>query len=99
MAYLVSESYVNATQGYRYGDTEPEDYGYDNLGELYRALRRENGRCVGKVYTDKDGAIGWVFVKRVPYDDSDETYLREVWVTVHTAPDTVTRERHYASVG
>lgn len=66
------------------------------------------GRCTGKVYIDgPDGeahAVGWVFVARNPPPTSradeaiKDTGLREAWVTVHTAPDTVTRTPHYADV-
>jgi hypothetical protein len=60
---------------------------------------REYGRCTGRVYIDgADGKglpIGWVFIKRKEYDDCKETFLQETWVTLHTAPDTVTREPHY----
>ena len=61
------------------------------------------GRCTGKVYVDDgDGnarQVGWVFVSRQPVDyrrpDDPRTWLREAWVTVCTAPDTVTRTPHY----
>lgn len=51
--------------------------------------------------------IGWVFVSRQRYGDDPGYkgpdgkvgYLREAWVTVHTAPDTVVRTPHYASIG
>jgi hypothetical protein len=61
---------------------------------------REYGRCQSTVYIDtEDGAkaIGWVFVKRMPYSDApNESYLQETWVTVHEAPPTRTVEYHYA---
>jgi hypothetical protein len=51
------------------------------------------------VYIDVAGrgavAIGWVFRKRMRYDDCDEVYLRDVWVTLHADRDTVTRTPHY----
>ena len=56
----------------------------DDLGRLFKSLRREYGRCVSRVYQDTpDGTadpIGWVFQKRAKYTDSPETYLQEVWV-------------------
>ncbi len=62
-------------------------------------MRREYGRCVGRVYHDTPSgtkAIGWVFQSRVLYEgERKATYLREVWVTVHTAPPTRTVEYHY----
>lgn len=60
--------------------------GSETKGELYRECVREFGRCTGKVYVDtKTGTKqrGWVFVKRMKYEDSKDVYLREVWVTVH----------------
>jgi hypothetical protein len=57
----------------------------DNLGELFKSLRKEYGRCVSRVYQDTpDGTadpVGWVFQKRVKYWDANETYLQETWVT------------------
>ena len=70
----------------------------DSVGELYRAMRREYGRCEGRVYrdtADSTKAIGWVFVKRMQYEDSPDTYLRRVWVTLHDAPATRTVEYHF----
>jgi hypothetical protein len=88
----IQESFVNATEGYRYGDSDWQEPYTDDLGEIYRNARREYGRCTSRVYVDVAGgpprAIGWVFTKRVEYDDahriSDKAkraYLREVWVT------------------
>lgn len=96
----ISETMVNVTAGYRFGPDEHEitETFTDDPGELYRALQREYGRCTGKVYVDTaDGTkrVGWVFLKRAEYEDSSETFLQETWVTLHDAPDTVTRERHY----
>lgn len=72
----------------------------DNRGELYRAMQKEYGRCTGKVYIGEDQdqikEIGWVFIKRQTYQDSDETYLQETWVTIHTKEPTKTIEYHYA---
>jgi len=86
---FIHEEYVNATEGYRFGDSgdEPYEAYTDNIGDLFRSLQRENGRCTGKVYVDTvDGkpiTVGWVFQKRMQYEDSQDTYLREVWVTLH----------------
>jgi hypothetical protein len=90
---VLSESYVNANRETRYGDSGWQEPWTDDIGRLYRALVREFGRCSGHVYVDTtDGEtipVGWVFVKRVEYDDAgrygfrgDRTYLREVWVSV-----------------
>jgi hypothetical protein len=91
MALQIQESFVNATKGTRFGDSDWYEPYTDDLGELYRSLRSEYGRCVSKVYVDTAGgeakAIGWVFHKRMEYEDAhhcrpdERSYLREVWVT------------------
>ena len=90
----VQESYVNLDRGYRFGDTPFYESAYSDRGNLFRACVREYGRCTGRVYVDKrDGtprAVGWVFIKRMPYDNSRETYTREVWITVCDKPPTET---------
>lgn len=93
------ESYVNATEGRLYGEGPVTETFTADRGELYRACQKEYGRCTGKVYIDSDEgprAIGWVFQGRARYEDSDETYLREVWVTVHTSPPDKIIHYHYA---
>lgn len=54
-------------------------------GDLYRACQREYGRCIGKVFIDKTtggppDSVGWCFVSRERYEDTNEPYLRETWV-------------------
>lgn len=98
MNLYVQESFVNATEGYRFGDSDVYESYTDDAGELYRSMLREYGRCIGKVYVDTDGRtlhVGWIFQSREKYEDINETYLREVWVTLHDEPDTVRRTSHY----
>ena len=98
----VQETFVNATEGHRIGESDVYETFTDNTGELYRAMQREYGRCISKVYIDAEGgpkAIGWVFQGRDKYEDTGEVYLREVWVTLHDEPDTVTRTHHYHEIG
>jgi hypothetical protein len=57
------------------------------MGELYRAMRDEYGRCMSKVYRDdpEHGEplhIGWFFESRQRYEDTGEPYLRGAWVIV-----------------
>ena len=96
---LISETFVNLDKGYQFGDSGKYEPFTDDLGQLYRSLRREYGRCTGRVYIDTKEhgtkAVGWVFVKRMKYEDCNDTYLREVWVTPFDAPDEVTRREHY----
>lgn len=98
----LSEVFINRDQHARLGENEPYEAWTEDPGKLFRSLQREYGRCVSKVYIDqKDGstkAVGWVFVGRQKYTDVDETYLREVWVTLHEAPPTVVRTLHYREI-
>ena len=104
---LVSEEYVNVTEGYRFGNAEPYEPHTEDVGYLFRAYRRDYGRCVSSIYVDQridnsDGSfeiktvrVGWVFRGKVEYEDTHESYIREVWVTLHDDVDTVKREAHY----
>ena len=102
MPLFIQETFINKTRNARIGETEVYQAFTDEIGKLYRDLVREYGRCRGKVYIDRVArapmAIGWTFEKRVKYDDSPETYLREVWVSVHSAKPTKTIEYHYVEV-
>lgn len=89
---VISESFINETKGYRFGDSGWFEPYTDDIGALFRDLRSEYGTCVGHVYVDTDKGetvpVGWVFRKRMEYEDwrpgsrGDRTYLREVWVSV-----------------
>jgi hypothetical protein len=101
MNLYIQESFINKTEGYRFGDSDVYETFTDDRGELYRSLQKEYGRCVSKIYVDRtDGgppkAIGWVFEGRARYEDTGERYLREVWVTLHERQPTKTVEYHYA---
>ena len=106
MSLYVQEEYIDATQHAYCGNSDVYETGHDTIGTLYRALRREWGRCIGKVYLDRScpeqgeyaQAIGWVFVRRVRYEDSRKTYLRKVWATVHTRPPVKSTQYHYEGV-
>jgi len=55
----------------------------ETTSDVYKAAMREYGRCSSKVYIDNNGktkSIGWVFQKRVKYEDCKETYLQETWI-------------------
>ena len=96
---LIMEATINKTEGHMIGEGEPYEPFTQELGKLYRALVKENGRCLGKVRLDfKDGStheIGWVFLKRAKYEDTGEPFLLETWVTLLEGPDTVTHKRHH----
>lgn len=88
----VSETYLNADNHVIFGESEWYETYTDDLGDLYRDMVREFGRCTGRIYRDTETgpvAVGWVFLKRMTYEDarsSDDTYLREVWVEVSLTP-------------
>jgi len=53
----------------------------EDKGRLFKALQREYGRCISKVYCDLNNeAVGWVFEKREKYSDDSQTYKLETWV-------------------
>lgn len=88
---------------------------HDTIGALFRALSGRDrshpweclGRCTGRLYVDgPDGRPvqrGWVFVARNPEPtargDEQPTGRREAWVSVYTAPPTVTVKHHPAAFG
>ena len=107
MTLMVSETYVNESKGYQIGDSGLYEPYTEKIGRLFLEIQREYGRCTGKVYIDTANgvkAIGWCFEKRMRYEDARgndperDYYLRAVWVTLHDAPDTVTREHHYHTI-
>ena len=84
---VMKESWVNATEGHRMGDSDWYESYTDNEGELFRSLQKEYGRCVSKVYIDQPNEslnplpVGWVFQKKVEYSDVQGQYfVRETWI-------------------
>lgn len=96
---LINETWVNATEGCKYGESGLYEPYTDNPGKLYKTLQREYGRCISKVYVDlpdnKVQAIGWVFVKRAKYEDCNKTYLQETWVELYDDYPEVEKTYHY----
>jgi hypothetical protein len=103
------ETFVNETKGHQFGESDWYEPFTDDVGRLFRSLQKEYGRCVSRVYVDPAGggkpkAIGWVFEKRMEYEDyrpsrgGDRYYTRAVWVTladkVEVIPETRTVEHH-----
>ena len=79
----VKEHYTNKTEGYHHGETDWYEAFTDDRGELFRALQKDHGRCIGKVREEPDGkAVGWVFEKKRKYTDCDKYYIAETWVIV-----------------
>lgn len=97
---LISETYIDRSRNVRYGDSGEYEPFTDKIGELFRSFQREYGRCTSKIYVDVPGqsqpmAIGWVFEQRAKYEDTQEPYIRETWITLHTERTTVTQTPHY----
>lgn len=86
----INETWVNETEGYGLGDSGWYETFTPDLGKLYRSLRKEYGGRVQTMYRDTPDSppvkVGWVFHKRVKYEDTPETFLRAVWVEVSTVP-------------
>jgi len=98
---LISEDWINKTNGWTVGSSGIYETFTDDKGQLYKSLVKEYGRCTGKVYIDKDDTtltIGWVFEKRVKYDDCNETYLQETWITLHEARPVTHTEYEYLTI-
>ena len=76
----MKETWTNETKGHIIGDSGWYEPYTDNLGQLFRALQKEFGRCMSKVYQDTpDGepdAIGWYFEKKREYEDADKFRIR-----------------------
>ncbi len=83
----VKETYIDRTQDCRFGDADWFETFTDNLSALYKSLQKEYGKAQN-IYCDtakgETKKVGWIFTKRVKYEDSKNTYLREVWVEVAT---------------
>jgi hypothetical protein len=50
--FWVEEIYLDADAQVGIGESGVYETKYDSLGELYRALQAEFGRCTGKMYVD-----------------------------------------------
>lgn len=103
MTNLLAEfDYVNRTKGWRTGSDGIVETRFETAGELYKFCLREYGRCVSSCYVDQpDGKakrIGWVFEKRMKYDDCNEYFVCETWVTIHEALPECHTIYHYAEL-
>lgn len=89
----IKEDYIvhqDNGRSYRMEGTPIYEAYTDSVGELFRSLMDEFGRCTGKMYVDSKNSqlqVGWVFEKRRCYEDEpSESYLAETWVTVWKVP-------------
>jgi hypothetical protein len=95
MNIYVQEEYVNKTQGYRVGDSGVFMSRFETKSEVYKYCLKEHGKCLGKVYVGEGTHVGWIFQKLVKYEDCNEKYLQEVWVTLHKGMPTKTIKYDY----
>ena len=98
---FVQETWINKTEGYTSGDSDLYEPFTDNIKQLFKALQREYGKCISKVYVDQDKdtmPVGWVFEKSKRYDDCKQSYILQTWVTLHQSKPTKTIEYHYQSL-
>lgn len=115
MSYLIQETFVDEDRNAQFGQSDVyEPYEAEDLGKLFRGLQKEYGACTSKVYitttTEEAIPIGWVFQKRMAYDDArsdwpkaERTYIRAVWVSVfeeceHGDPRELTKTRRRESI-
>jgi len=95
MNIYVQEEYVNKTKGYLVGDSGVFMSRFETKSEVYKYCLKEHGKCLGKVYVGEGTHVGWIFQKLVKYEDCNEKYLQEVWVTLHKGMPTKTIKYDY----
>ena len=54
------------------------------LKDVYRYGLKTHGRCVSKIYEDRDESthIGYVFERKVKHIGSKNPFIKEVWVSI-----------------
>ncbi len=105
------ETHVNQTDGYKLHETIVYETCTSRKGDLFRSFMKSHGKCSGKMYLDvrtkeigtdepektNSVEIGWIFVKRVKYEDSPETYLHETWISLFKSEPVTIVRYHYLS--
>ena len=95
---LIKTTHINKDQNCI---TSEDNYPLDdsiinNLKDLYSFGLKEYGRCISKIYTDNKqnnpSHIGYVFLKKLKYDDCNEYFLSETWLSLEHYIETVERE-------
>ena len=91
----------------RYGIFESDVYEswFDTsmpMSRILKHLMKDYGRIIEKVYVGDENLIhvGYVFQKRVKYEDSKDTYILETWITFHEQKENkeVKITYHYATI-
>ncbi len=94
-AARLSTTYMDTTRGCCIGEEklpvpdmictiEVDNWYHVDLSALFKSLRQDFGYRCRKMYTDlPDGnrvRVGWIFQKKCKYNDSPNSFEREVWV-------------------
>ena len=91
--YKILVTLTNEDEGHTFSEWDESvpdhltnEDGTPDMGAIYRASQQDFGRCTSSVYVEREGKpplrIGWFFVSRERYDDTQQPYLRGAWVTV-----------------
>lgn len=83
MGILIEAEGINRTENHRTGSSGVYETWCDSISDLFLAMQREHGRCISKVYIGEGIQIGWVFEKRLKYDDCKDTFLMHTWISLH----------------
>jgi len=99
--YQIATTCINKKGNYIvYDETiDIEDSVISNLKELYAFGLSEYGKCVNKVFIDRDNKqlqVGYCFEKKVKYEDCDETYIQETWLSIEHYIETI--EKKYLDI-
>ena len=94
---LIKTTSINKDQNcVNYEDSmKIEDSIIDNLMDLYHFGIKEYGKCISKIYIDRNNTtchIGYVFLKKIKYEDCNEYYLSETWLSLEHYIETIDRE-------
>jgi hypothetical protein len=85
---IVREEYTDETRKCIVGEDEVVLSEEDSKpGDIYRSYLQEGWACKSSVYIDDRESgdsqrIGWHFVRRSNYEDTNESYLAGLWVTL-----------------
>lgn len=90
MAFTYYIEQVNVTDKGSTGKSPPFTSRAETPGEFFQEMQKAYGRCNSKVFIDRRSEddtldsihIGWVFERRMPYHDSEETFLQHTWIVL-----------------
>jgi hypothetical protein len=82
----IQETWIDQKNKSIIGETDIYETFTDSKGKLFKALQNEYGRCISKIFVDdldgKTKQVGWVFEKKQKYDDVNEFFILETWITI-----------------